>query len=211
MTHHDPSREPDILLFWPLALRLKRLLRQGWIDRGVDAPESSADHSWGVALLAWLLSQQYTGLDRDRVVLLALVHDLPEALAGDPTPFDDIRRTHGALSDDHFRQMPPTSDASRRAKREAEEEALASMIAELPVEIGLELRNAWLEYDNGETAEAIFVKQIDKLETLLQAEDYRDRQPGLVIDSFRLGAERAITDPVLVELLERSKRRQMES
>mgnify|MGYP002779099942 CR=1 FL=1 len=205
MTQIDPPQEPDVLAFWSMALQLKRLRRQGWIDRGVNAPESSADHSWAVALLAWLLSLQYPNLDRDRVVLMALVHDLPEALAGDATPFDDIRAAHGALSDDHFRQMPPISDASRRAKRHEEETALELMTSELPKSIGTEIREAWLEYENGETAEAAFVKQIDKLETLLQAEDYRGRQPGLVIDSFRLGAERAITDPILVELLERSK------
>lgn len=210
MTSESSSGIDGILRMWDLALRLKRVRRQGWIDRGIEEPESSADHSWGAALLAWLLMRDRPELDHERVILLALVHDLPEALAGDATPFDGIRRTEGALSDEHFRQPPPLSHASRQAKREAEEAALETMIEPLPPTLASALRLAWLEYDAGETPEARFVKQIDKLETLLQAENYRTGQPGLVIDSFRLGAERAITDEALTRLIVRSKRNRTE-
>ena len=88
--------------FWSLALQLKRLRRTGWIDRGVSDPESSADHSWGVALLAWLLARDYPDLDRERVLLLGLIHDLPEAVAGDATPFDHLRDATGVIASDHF-------------------------------------------------------------------------------------------------------------
>lgn len=198
------ERSPDmdgILRFWTLALRLKKVRRQGWIDRGIAEPESSADHSWGVALLAWLLARGRDDLDSDRVVILALVHDLPEALAGDVTPFDDIRRDEGALSDDHFRQAPPSSSASRQAKYQAEKAALETMAAVLDTDTAVHLRACWHEYEAGETPEARFVKQVDKLETLLQAEDYRASQPGLVIDSFRIGATHAVSDAALVRLI----------
>ena len=72
-----------IMRFWALAQQLKHIRRQGWLDRGVNDAESSADHSWGVALLAWLLACDRPDLNRDRVLLLGLVHDLPEAVAGD--------------------------------------------------------------------------------------------------------------------------------
>ncbi len=209
MTSERSLEIDGILRFWDLALRLKRVQRQGWIDRGIGQPESSADHSWGVALLAWLLARDRPELDHERVVLLALVHDLPEALAGDATPFDHIRRD-GPLSDDHFRQAPPSFDASRLAKRVAEEAALETMIEPLSEDLASWLRSAWHEYDAGETPEARFVKQVDKLETLLQAEDYRAAQPSLVIDSFRLGAERAVTDEVLARLIGLSERSQPE-
>lgn len=180
---------------------LKRVRRQGWVDRGVDDPESVADHSWGVALLAWTLASGREDLNRDRVMLLALVHDLPEALAGDTTPFDVHRDEHGEIDCDRFRSAP-SYDAGLRADKQARERAaLEDMLSELPADLAEEIRAAWEEYERGESAEARFVKQVDKVETVLQAELYRSEQPDLVMDSFRLGALRDVDDPALLRLL----------
>jgi putative hydrolases of HD superfamily len=103
-------RGDELLNFWSLAIRLKKLRRQGWIDRGVNDPESTADHSWAVALLAWLLVHDRPELDRDRVLLLGLVHDLPEAVAGDATPFDADRDEYGAIPAERFHALPSYSD-----------------------------------------------------------------------------------------------------
>jgi putative hydrolase of HD superfamily len=204
------SDSDALLRFWTLALRLKRLRRTGWVDRGVEDPESGAAHSWGVALLAWLLARDQPDIDRDRVLLLGIVHDLPEAVAGDPTPFDDVRDASGAIPDGHFATAPGYSEAARAAKAQAEIAALDEMLHDMPDELAAELRGAWEEYERGETAEARFVRQIDKLETLLQAEDYLDIQPELVIDSFRLGARRDVSEPALAALLEARLSRQSE-
>jgi putative hydrolases of HD superfamily len=77
-----------------LAGRLKQLKRQGWVDRGVEQPESVADHSYRLALMTMVIASRDPEIDASRAVRLALVHDLPEALAGDITPFDD-RRSDG--------------------------------------------------------------------------------------------------------------------
>ncbi|MEX2314675.1 MAG: HD domain-containing protein, partial [Thermomicrobiales bacterium] len=116
----EPDHADAILGFWSQALQLKRLRRTGWLDRGVAGPESVADHSWGVALLAWLLARDQPGLDRERVLLLGLVHDLPEAVAGDPTPFDDVRDADGVIATSHFSAAPGYTTAARAAKRMAE-------------------------------------------------------------------------------------------
>jgi putative hydrolases of HD superfamily len=194
----DPTA---FLRFWSLALRLKQVRRQGWIDRGVADPESSADHSWGVALLAWLLARDRSDLKSQRVLLLALLHDLPEALAGDVTPFDELRDAEGNITPNQFRAVPAYSDVAQRVKHAAELAALETLMAELSPATAAEVRALWLEYEAAETPEARFVRQIDKLETLLQAEDYLSREPHLIIDSFRLGTARDVTDPGLVHLL----------
>ena len=68
-------------------LRLKRTPRAGWFRVGVDRPESVADHSFSLALLAWRLARETPGLDANRVVLMALLHDFPEARLTDiPNP-----------------------------------------------------------------------------------------------------------------------------
>ena len=60
---------------------------------------------------------------------------------------------------------------------------------------------AWEEYEEGATPEARLVRQADKLETWLQALEYRAAQPDLIIDSFRIGTQEAVTDPRLRDLL----------
>jgi putative hydrolase of HD superfamily len=188
--------------FLALAAQLKRVRRQGWLDRGVFDPESAADHSWAVALLAWLAAAGRDDLDRDRVLLLGLVHDLPEAVAGDATPFDHLRDPDGVVPPERFVDAPTYSAVLRREKQLRERAALDAMTDGLTPDLAAELREAWEEYEAGETVEARFVRQVDKLETLLQATLYQAEQPELVIESFRRGAHRDITDPLLRELLD---------
>ena len=195
-----------LLEFWALAQQLKALKRQGWLDRGVPDPESAAEHSWGVALLAWLLARDDPALDRDRVLLIGLVHDLPEAVAGDPTPFDRYRDARGAIEPGRFAEPPIYTSDARQVKIAAERNALDQMLGHLDTAIAAEVRDAWTEYESGRTPEARFVRQVDKLETLLQAESYADRHPDLAIGSFRLGADRDVTDPRLTRLVRLSRR-----
>lgn len=191
-----------LLAFMELAIRLKQVRRQGWLDRGVHDPESTAGHSWGVALLAWLLAKDRDDLQRDRVMLLALVHDLPEALAGDATPFDRFRDEAGSIASDHFANEPTYDAGAKKLKQDREQAALDEMLSHLPPELASELRDAWDEYERAETPEARFVKQIDKLETLIQAEAYLLAEPNLIIDSFRRGTRRDVSDPALAALVD---------
>ena len=69
-------------------LGLKDVLRQGWVNAGVDSPESVAAHSWGMAILALKLCP--ADLSLEHVLKLCLVHDLPEVMVGDLTPQDDV-------------------------------------------------------------------------------------------------------------------------
>ncbi|MDI3340643.1 MAG: HD domain-containing protein [Sphaerobacter sp.] len=180
---------------------LKRLPRQGWVDRGVPAPESVADHSYRLALLVLLLAAEDPAIDLAHALTLALVHDLPEAIAGDATPFDDALAAPDADREAIFRQRPAYSAAAEQAKRAAEAAAMRQITAALPASLARRLMAAWEEYAAGETATARLVRQADKLETWLQALEYRAAQPDLIIESFRIGTEEAVTEPRLRDLL----------
>ena len=69
-------------------LGLKDVLRQGWVNAGVESPESVAAHSWGMAIFALKLCP--AELNLEHVLKLCLVHDLPEVIVGDLTPQDDV-------------------------------------------------------------------------------------------------------------------------
>ncbi|HEV7588455.1 MAG TPA: HD domain-containing protein [Longimicrobium sp.] len=143
------SADDALLRFFHLSGRLKETPRAGWALRGISGPESVAEHSHRVALLALVLAPRAAPpLDAARCVAMALVHDLAEALVGDITPFDGV----GA-------------DEKRRR-----EEVAMQRLAALAGDDGL--LGLWREYAAAATPEARFVKELDKLETVLQASEY---------------------------------------
>jgi putative hydrolase of HD superfamily len=61
---------------------LKKIPRSGYQFLGTGS-ESIADHSFRVAIIAYLLAQKEPGADTQKAVLMSLFHDLPEARTGD--------------------------------------------------------------------------------------------------------------------------------
>src|SRR2546421_3419754 len=62
--------------------QLKRLPRAGWLIAGIRDPESIAEHSFRVAVLAYIIAI-LEGADPNRAAVLGLFHDLPETRIGD--------------------------------------------------------------------------------------------------------------------------------
>jgi putative hydrolase of HD superfamily len=176
--------------------RLKEVPRTGWLDRGItpEETESVADHSFGVALLAWLLAPDE--LDRARVVELALLHDLAESAVGDATPYD--RDTLQTLDPDTRRnwlnQRHIRTDEQRAAKQAAETAAIASLAAALPPDRRDRLQSRWSELSDRTSPEARFVKDMDILETWLQSRRYAERHPDAPMESFELEARSVLGD-----------------
>lgn len=110
--------------------------------------ESSADHSWHLALMTFMVAEELKlKVDVLKSVKIALVHDLVEALAGD-TDYSLI--AFGKVS---------------AAQKHKEEFAAIEKIREIaPEQTGEELYRLWSEYDEAKTPEARFVKAMDKLE-----------------------------------------------
>ncbi len=176
---------------------LKHLPRTGWVDREVSAPESVAAHSWRLALLSWLVAAE-DGLDADRAMRLALVHDMPEALTGDRTPFDyleDVAERRRLAANPAERSMTKEDD-ERSAKNAAERAALTRIVAHAPADVAKQLSALWEEYAAESSPEARLVHQLDKLEAYLQgreyAEDGRLAQPE-TLRSFRADSSRVAT------------------
>jgi putative hydrolase of HD superfamily len=179
-----PSGVPGLGELADAAGKLKEVRRKGWVDRGVPDAESVADHSYRVALLAWALAR-HQGLDAGRALLIGLVHDLAEAEIGDETPFDRLLESGAGLAPGRFDTLPPDDPTARRVKHARERDAIERLAGSLSAPVGADLRAAWDEYDQQSSEEARLVKQLDRIETLRQAEEYRARQPELPIGSFR--------------------------
>ena len=176
----DREVDPLIQAYFELC-QLKQLYRQGWLRRGVSRErcESVAEHSFGCAVLAtWLAQAYYPQLDLSKVLRMALLHDFGEIYAGDIIPVDAV-------------------GADEKHRREAG--SVAQVFGKLPAGAGC--LSLWEEFEQGETPEARFVRQIDRLEMGLQAGVYAAQ--GLVQpDEFFASARLALEDARLIELMD---------
>ena len=157
-------------------LALKALARSGWVRRGIPSPESVAAHSWGVAWLVLVLLPD--GLDLQRALSYAVLHDLAEVRTGDLTPHDGVG---------------PEEKAAR------EHRAMASLVGSLPR--GASLLATWEAYEAQTDPESRFVRQLDRLDMALQAAAYA-RQGHRGLGEFLDSAARVIVDPALRPLLD---------
>ena len=152
--------------------------------------------------MAWLLSPEIEGIDRCRVLELAILHDVAESLAGDMTPYDqheiatltpDERRTR--LDARQRRSIDLTA-----AKRAAETAAIEELIALLPADSGLRLRERWSELEQRTTPAARFVKELDILESFLQSREYLEEFPQTAMRSFLMEAREELTTPIVQQI-----------
>lgn len=66
-----------------------------------------------------------------------------------------------------------------------------------------EIMALWEEYEAASTPEARFVKQVDKLEMVLQAHEYEREQPGMRLQEFFDSVpESRVPDPLLRSILQ---------
>lgn len=127
------------------AERLKDVLRTAHTSAGRH--ESTAEHTWRLALLAAVLTDEKPELDMQRVLLMCLVHDLGEAYDGD---------------------IPAVAQAAPEAKEASERTAIDRLTRLLPEQSGRKIRKIWEEYEACATPEARWVKALDKAETIIQ-------------------------------------------
>lgn len=140
---------------------LDRVPRAGYVLRGVAEPESVAAHSHFVALLALLFVEQFPGAyDRDRVLAMALVHDLAEARLMDiPMPYADAYL--------------------KNAKQQAEQAITEHLLAGLPGNLAA----LHAEFDAAKTPEARLLRGLDKAQMMMKVACYERERRGC-LDEF---------------------------
>jgi putative hydrolases of HD superfamily len=120
--------------------RLNRLLDG---SRG----ESSAEHSWHLALMAIVLAADHApDVDLGRVVGMLVIHDLVEVEAGDVPIYDEQLRIDIVAE---------------------EQRAAAARFGRLPPEEGSRLLALWREFEEAGTDDARFARAVDRLQPLL--------------------------------------------
>jgi putative hydrolase of HD superfamily len=163
------DRLTGILDFLQASEQLKDTLRSGATRKG--RTESTAEHSWRLALMILLFERDLKGLDVPKLLKLSLVHDLGEAISGDvPAPF-----------------QTPGDDRAARERRDFQ-----TLCTPLPRDLATDLLALFDEYAAAESPEARLAKAFDKLETMLQHLLMPTR--AAVFYDFNLGYGRDRTD-----------------
>ena len=133
--------------------QLKKLPRAGWLLPGISSPESVADHSFRVAVLAYVIAVQ-EGANPDRAAALGLFHDFPETRIGDVPSVGKPYVT--------------TADPGK---------VIADQTAALPDHLAAHVTALIAEHESaktpGATPEALCSRDADKLDCLLQAREYQ--------------------------------------
>ena len=158
---------------------LKRVPRQGWIDKmGIKHPESVADHSYMTCLISMILSDMM-GLDTCKVVRMSILHDLAESRIGDIVP-DRI----------------PLHE-----KKMLENTAMSSMLDMLPKVMRTSYKALWDEFQNAKSNEARIVHDADKFEMALQARIYSKTTGRTSASVFYDSARESIQSKYLQDML----------
>lgn len=135
--------------------QLKRLPRAGWLLAGIREPESVAEHSFRVGVLAYIIAA-LEGADADRAAALGLFHDLPETRIGD---VPSVGRPYVSTA-------PPHDVAS-------------DQVIELPESLATHIVALIDEHESAKTAaatpESRCSRDADKLDCLLQAREYQSQ------------------------------------
>ena len=126
--------------------KVKKIIRQTPLS-DASRKENDAEHSWHIALMAYLL-QEYVEepVEVSKVMLMVLIHDLVEIDAGDTYAYDE----EGAK----------TKDARER-------KAADHIFGMLPENQGMYLKALWEEFEAYETAEAKYAHLLDNFQPLL--------------------------------------------
>lgn len=122
--------------------KLKCNTRHSYTSSG--RPESVAEHSWRLAVLAMLCKDEFPEADMNKVIRMALLHDLGEAITGDVASFYK-------------------TDENRRAEAEATE----MLLSMLPEPYKSEFRALFDEMAERKTPEAKLLKALDNTEAVI--------------------------------------------
>lgn len=158
------------------AEQLKNVRRTAWTSEGKQ--ESTAEHSWRLALLAMAVLEEYPQLNSLKVIKMALLHDSGEIREGDIS---------AALRPDPGE------------KYLAEERGASELFSLLPPHMEKEYMELWKEYNEAVSKESRLVKALDKAETILQHNQGCNPPDFDYGFNLEYGQEYFCEDPLLAE------------
>jgi putative hydrolase of HD superfamily len=172
-----PTELAGCLDFIRHAEQLKDVLRSAHTSRGRH--ESTAEHSWRLCLMALVFEPEFDAVDFTRLLKLCIIHDLGEAISGDIPAIEQ------------------TADAGKAARERAD---LIALLTPLDEKRRAGFLALWDEYENATSIEAMLVKGLDKLETIMQHNQGRNPPDFDYVFNLSYGRKYMEAHPLFVQI-----------
>ncbi|MEP7294470.1 MAG: HD domain-containing protein [Chloroflexota bacterium] len=140
---------PALFDFIKFSAQLREISRNN--NATAARKESVAEHSWHLALMAWVLHSAFeqefgVSISQERIIKLCLMHDLVEIVVGDVSAW---------------------KPEARAAAANQEEAAAQGIFGRLPDALRDEMLGLWHEFENGATLEGKIARGIDRINPAL--------------------------------------------
>lgn len=202
----------EILNFLIEVGKLKKMPRTGFVWLGIKNPETIAQHCFRVAILNWILGKKVKPrLNLEKIIKMSIGHELCEIYAGDMTPYwgllpRDSKKRKEILK--RWIRLPKKVKEKRdKIKFLKEKKGLQKLIQNLEPRIKKDIFDTWVEYEKMNSREGRFVKQGEKIETLLQALEYWGPEPDTPVFGWWEEVEDLVDNPILLEFLKKIEKR----
>ncbi|MDR0659828.1 MAG: HD domain-containing protein [Prevotellaceae bacterium] len=133
----------EFISFMAIAEKLKCNTRHSWTSTG--RPESVAEHTWRLSLMAYFIQDEFPEADINKVIQMCILHDLGEAITGDIPSF-----------------------LKTEENESSENSVVIKLIKTLPRLYQDKLLPLFKEMNELQTLEAKLYKALDKLEAVMQ-------------------------------------------
>ena len=125
---------------------LKKVLRRNYIADS-SRLENSAEHSWYFAMSAMIMAEHGPpGLDINKIIMMAIIHDIVEVDAGDLLVFDE---------------------EGKPEQEEKEKLAAERLYGILPEDQAVFYRSLWQEFEESISHEARYAKALDRFSAFI--------------------------------------------
>ncbi len=172
---------------------------------GIKNSETTAEHTFHLAVFVWMLGRKKSGVDLDKMIRMALLHDLCEVYAEDLTPYDPLLPDDPEKAKEVLKKWPEFTPEMKvkkeKEKYKMELKGLEKLLLGMPSDIKKELKDLWLEYEGMSTSESKFVKQSDKMVNFIQGIDYWRKEGKIQHNLWVRWIKEIIDEPVLLDFL----------
>lgn len=142
-------------------LMLKEIPRTGWKMLKITEPENILDHTISVFKISQsiLNHKKYSDLNSNKTLQMCLIHDIGESVCGDIVALTLLEK---------------------EKKFKTEQQAIKAIF-----KTSTSLHDLWMEFETEQSKEAIFVKELDKLQMIYKAFSYQTLYPHINLKEFK--------------------------
>jgi putative hydrolase of HD superfamily len=210
--NYKKNKKLEAILDFILGIgKLKEMPRLYWILRGIKNPETVAGHMFTLAIMAWIFGRERKELHQEKLLKMALCHELSAVYTGDTTPYDRILPKDEKEREEVLKKMIRLSKKEKKwiflTDYKKEKKAIEKLTKKIDPSIKKEILELWHEYRTRSSPEAKFLGQLNILAVLLQGLFYEKEYKEFTAAPLWEWAFENCDDEICVSLMDEMKKK----